>query len=112
MCGFWELVGIPCKHAVAALQWVKKSPETYIHKCYTRETYERCYQYTISPLNGPDMWSKLDNEELLPPKYKRLPGRPKKLRRREPEEVRPRTRLSKRGVVMVCQKCKQPGHNK
>ena len=58
------------------------------------------------------MWPKVDNEELLPPKYKRPPGRPKKLRMREPKELRPRTRLSKMGVVMVCQKCKQLRHNR
>ncbi|CAL5192300.1 unnamed protein product [Lathyrus oleraceus] len=32
------------------------------------------------------MWPEIDMEEMLPPSYKRGPGRPKKLRRREPNE--------------------------
>ncbi|KAI5386018.1 hypothetical protein KIW84_072551 [Lathyrus oleraceus] len=32
------------------------------------------------------MWPEVDMEEMLPPPYKRGPGRPKKLRRREPDE--------------------------
>lgn len=32
------------------------------------------------------MWPKVNVEEMLPPTYKRGPGKPKKLRRREPNE--------------------------
>ncbi|KAK6802828.1 hypothetical protein RDI58_000611 [Solanum bulbocastanum] len=34
-CRRWDLTGIPCNHAIAAI-WVKKDePEIYVHKCYT-----------------------------------------------------------------------------
>ena len=46
----------------------------------------RCYGYNVSPINGQDMWPKIDREEMLPPSYKRGPERPKKLRRKEPDE--------------------------
>lgn len=32
------------------------------------------------------MWPEVDMEDMLPLSYKRGPGRPKKLRRREPDE--------------------------
>jgi len=34
-CRRWDLTGIPCNHAIAAI-WIKKDePEIYVHECYT-----------------------------------------------------------------------------
>lgn len=46
----------------------------------------RCYGYNVSPINGQDIWLEIDMEEMLPPSSKRGPGRPKKLRRKEPDD--------------------------
>ncbi|KAH0672901.1 hypothetical protein KY290_025184 [Solanum tuberosum] len=36
-CRRWDLTGIPCSHAIAAI-WVKKDePDIYVHECYTVE---------------------------------------------------------------------------
>ncbi|KAL6648600.1 hypothetical protein ACP70R_012824 [Stipagrostis hirtigluma subsp. patula] len=50
-------------------------------------------------------------EKPLAPKYVKMPGRPRKERRREPHEKPKTTRLSRRGTVIRCRKCKQTGHN-
>ncbi|KAI5447485.1 hypothetical protein KIW84_015080 [Lathyrus oleraceus] len=81
-----ELVGISCRHAVAALGFRNQSLEDFADDYYSKDTYEKCYGYNVSPINGQDMWPEVDMEEMLPPSYKRGPGRPKKLRRREPDE--------------------------
>ncbi|KAK5784845.1 hypothetical protein PVK06_039384 [Gossypium arboreum] len=49
---------------------------------------------------------------ILPPLLRRPPGRPTKVRRKEPDEPQTIERLSKRGVEMRCSKCKIIGHNK
>ncbi|PPR96054.1 hypothetical protein GOBAR_AA24616 [Gossypium barbadense] len=49
---------------------------------------------------------------ILPPTLRWLPGRPTKVRRKEPDELQTTEILSKRGVDMRCSKCKRIGHNK
>ncbi|MCI30564.1 hypothetical protein A2U01_0051774, partial [Trifolium medium] len=86
-CNFWELVGIPCRHAVAAIRRKEDDPQKYVHRYYSIEKYRECYSEGITPINGEDMWPKTDFPDILPPAYKRGPGRPKKLRRRQPDET-------------------------
>ncbi|KAH1033540.1 hypothetical protein J1N35_045714 [Gossypium stocksii] len=50
--------------------------------------------------------------QILPPPLRRPPGRPTKVRKKEPDEGQTTDRLSKRGVEMRCSKCKRIGHNK
>ncbi|XP_058767169.1 uncharacterized protein LOC131640807 [Vicia villosa] len=108
-CNFWELVGIPCRHAVAALSFRKQNPELFVDECYSRDRYAKCYGFAMIPINGQDMWPDVDTEELLPPSYKKGPGRPRKLRIRETGEEGARRRLP--GVSYRCTKCDKVGHN-
>jgi len=56
------------------------------------------------------MWPVVDAEEMLPTTYKGGPGKPKKLRRREPDEPEPKQ--NKRQVIKYkCTKCGEFGHN-
>ncbi|OMO83811.1 hypothetical protein COLO4_22356 [Corchorus olitorius] len=85
-------------------QWRKSS----------RETYARAYQYSLNPINGPNGWKKTGREELLPPlqpKAKR--GRPKKNRRKAPDELTSKNgKMSKTGLPQKCGTCREEGHNK
>jgi hypothetical protein len=107
-CNFWELVGIPCRHAVAALGYRQQTPEDFVDDCYSKARYIDCYDNNVSPINGEDMWPEVDVEEMLPPAYKRGPGRPKKLRRREPDEDPNKGRTA---TTYRCTKCNKHGHN-
>lgn len=49
---FWELVGIPCRHAVAAIVMKGDDPAQYVHRYYSKVYYEDCYAQVISPING------------------------------------------------------------
>ncbi|MCH98703.1 hypothetical protein A2U01_0019709, partial [Trifolium medium] len=49
-------------------------------------------QTCVSPINGMDMWPNVEVDEMLPPTYKKGPGRPKKLRFREQDEGSARMR--------------------
>ncbi|CAK8532014.1 unnamed protein product [Lathyrus sativus] len=55
------------------------------------------------------MWPNVDVEEMLPPKYKKEPCRPKKLRFIEHGKTGSRMRMS--DVAYRCTKCDQYGHN-
>ncbi|KAI5428387.1 hypothetical protein KIW84_033394 [Lathyrus oleraceus] len=68
-----------------------------------------CYANNVSQINGMDMWSNVDVEDMLPPQYKKGLGRPKKLRFREHDETGSRMRRS--GVAYRCTKCDKFGHN-
>ncbi|KAI5411121.1 hypothetical protein KIW84_056315 [Lathyrus oleraceus] len=108
-CNFWELVGIPCRHVVAALSYRKQNPDEFVDACYTREKFALCYGFSVSPINGQDMWPEVEMEPPLPPAYKNGPGRPKKIRIRESGEDGARKRRS--GVAYKCTKCDNFGHN-
>ncbi|CAL5212551.1 unnamed protein product [Lathyrus oleraceus] len=54
------------------------------------------------------MWPEVDMEEMLPPSYKRGHGRPKKLRRREPDKD-PNKIITQ--TTYCCSRCGIHGHN-
>ncbi|XP_058202608.1 uncharacterized protein LOC131317045 [Rhododendron vialii] len=111
-CRQWDLTGIPCKHACAAIGLNKQKVEEYVHPCYSRDTYLGVYQHMIQPIPGKHDWVKSNNEEVLPPFMKRPSGRPKKVRRKAAEEAEDAgAGLSRTGRYMSCSKCLQKGHN-
>ncbi|CAI8598444.1 unnamed protein product [Vicia faba] len=96
-------------YVVSALQYQNLDPEKYVDPCYMREAYRVCYENNVSPINDMDMWPTVDAEELLPPQYKKGPGRPKKLRFRELDENG--SRMRRVGVAYRCTHCDKFGHN-
>ena len=48
-CKVWDLIGIPCRHSVAAiyknLEWL----EDYVHACYRKDDYVAAYKEIITP---------------------------------------------------------------
>ncbi|KAH7865755.1 hypothetical protein Vadar_010769 [Vaccinium darrowii] len=71
-----------------------------------------CERPPVHWRNGTDLWSETDDLVMLPLNVKKRSGRPKKARRREPEEVQDPTKLSKRGVKMRRSACGKVAHNK
>ncbi|XP_058211586.1 uncharacterized protein LOC131323758 [Rhododendron vialii] len=111
-CRQWDLIGIPCKHACAAIGLNKQKVEEHVHPCYSRDTYLGVYQHMIQPIPGKHDWVKSNNEEVLPPFMRRPSGKPKKVRRKAAEEAEDtRAGLSRAGRYMPCSKCLQKGHN-
>nr|GMD45557.1 pentatricopeptide repeat-containing protein At4g32430, mitochondrial-like [Ipomoea batatas] len=77
-CRKWDLSGIPCTHAIAAIRKKGDLPEHHVHDCYTVEHYLRSYGPAILPIRAKELWHKTAMPPPLPPKYKPQPGRPKK----------------------------------
>ena len=121
-CRRWELTGMPCKHAVAAINDMGNNgmevglPEAWVHNCYWLRTWEKVYNFKIHPLDGPGYWPKHNAPiTLLPPKYHTQIGRPPKKRKKsaiEVEEMVKGVKLSRVGKTTRCGLCKELGHNK
>ncbi|KAF7147202.1 hypothetical protein RHSIM_Rhsim03G0174600 [Rhododendron simsii] len=111
-CRKWDISGIPCIHAIAALSFLNVDIFDYVHECYKVDTYLRTYNNLINPINGRDLWPTTENPTLLPPDVKKRVGRPKKARRREPEEPAEPNKLGRKGIKMTCRLCGNVGHNR
>ncbi|KAK1414874.1 hypothetical protein QVD17_30635 [Tagetes erecta] len=110
-CCSWQLSGIPCVHTIAALSFLNKEPETYVSSWFKKEMFKEAYKHPIKPLKGSMFWPKTDDIKPLPPKERRMPGRPTVKRKRDPsEKVKKNSKVGFRRK-MTCQKCKEVGHN-
>ncbi|KAI8572928.1 hypothetical protein RHMOL_Rhmol01G0239000 [Rhododendron molle] len=113
-CRKWELSGIPCVHACAAYSKLELEPMDFVHDCYKVQTFLHTNENVMCPINGRELWPSTGSQVLLPPDVKKRAERPKKVRRREPDEDVPTssTKLSRKGMKMTCSQCGQTGHNK
>ncbi|CAH9145798.1 unnamed protein product [Cuscuta epithymum] len=111
-CRLWDLTGVPCVHACAAINSVKGRPENYVHKYFTKEYFFRAYEYEIQPMESTDFSPKPGHELIQPPLLRRPPGRPKKQRHRSSLEGRDAHKAKRKHGMIKCSKCKQFGHNK
>ncbi|KAL3522527.1 hypothetical protein ACH5RR_015361 [Cinchona calisaya] len=114
-CRRWELTGIPCSHAVYCISLTGEEPESFVNQCYSKDAYVRVYESAIEPINGPNAWPNSKKDPIHAPKKLKLPGRPKKARRREPDEQisdpKGIKKLSRVGIThMTCSGCHQKGH--
>ena len=89
--------------------------EDYVDECFTIEVYKKAYALIIYLMPSEEQWVKTIHDKLKPPRGRIAPGRPKKQRRRAPDESRdPKNpdQMRKFGVRMKCGKCHGLGHNK
>lgn len=126
-CRRWELTGIPCVHACRAIAHRKEKDVTaidYVDNYYTVETFQKSYAHSINPMPGPEMWKKTSLVKVLPPTEKRGVGRPKKARRRQPDELSKKasergsattnasvTQMPRQPHKVKCSVCGGLGHN-
>lgn len=111
-CKKWDMMGIPCCHALACIFFLNHEAEAYVDECYKTEVYLKSYAGSIPPIEGERHWPRIEMK-IDPPPIKVGPGRPRKSRIRDPFEdpKRPGT-LSRHGMEMTCTLCKTKGHNK
>ncbi|KAK6159172.1 hypothetical protein DH2020_006486 [Rehmannia glutinosa] len=111
-CRDWQLYGLPCSHAVAALISSKKDVYAFTEKCFTVASYCEAYAEEIHPIPSKIEWKK-DGETVMgdeirnvrPPKVRRPPGRPEKKRMCVED-------LNREKHTVHCSRCNQTGHYK
>ncbi|XP_027774853.1 uncharacterized protein LOC114078357 [Solanum pennellii] len=108
-CNMFQVDGIPCSHAWSVLNKNRMLQEEYCLDFYKRGTILKTYEVPVYPLPDKSEWNipeHIATEVVLPPKFKRPPGRPKKQREKSLCE------LSKRKGTNSCSTCGQQGHNR
>ncbi|KAL3623289.1 hypothetical protein CASFOL_032105 [Castilleja foliolosa] len=114
LCRGWQLYGLPCAHAVAALLSCRQNVHRFTESCFTVATYRKTYSQTIHPVPDKTLWKELSEGDpnaskaamemvIHPPKSLRPPGRPRKKRVRAED----RGRMKR---VVHCSRCNQTGH--
>ncbi|GKV04670.1 hypothetical protein SLEP1_g16796 [Rubroshorea leprosula] len=98
MSRVWQLNGIPCKHAMLAIQHREKNFEYYVHPCYKRQAYINTYKNCIIPLDGMERWEELGMPSLDPPVQRKTTGRLKKKRHLEDWEISNGFNISRKGT--------------
>lgn len=112
-CGYFQLSGLPCAHAITAIYKCGKLVDDYIAPCYSVSVFNQIYEHCLQPVEGEEMWPISQNPRPQAPGYVRMPGRPKKNARKREETEQPKgKKMSKHGTIIVCSLCKTPGHNK
>ncbi|KAK9285521.1 hypothetical protein L1049_024715 [Liquidambar formosana] len=111
-CGAWEISGLPCKHAIKCISHKRGKFEEYCHEYFSKAAYLRAHDVIIHPITDESTWHDTSTHDtLLPPPLCRLPGRPRKNRRRDPQEDAP-SNFRRKSSTGRCTNCKEFGHNK
>ena len=108
-CLAWQMSGIPCAHACAAIKLVNGNVYTYVDDCYKFSAQEKIYGSSMRPIATHDRprpnaltVTDLLTQTLLEPPLTRRPGGRSKKRRKESQFQNRR--------LYHCGRCKQAGH--
>ncbi|XP_062014682.1 uncharacterized protein LOC133731289 [Rosa rugosa] len=85
-CRRWDLCGIPCGHAIAAIYSKGWNVDDFVSDWYTQKKFMEAYEVMLHPIAGVAEWEHFERP-IAPPLYRRLPGRPKTKRTKEPDTV-------------------------
>ncbi|XP_058778388.1 uncharacterized protein LOC131652524 [Vicia villosa] len=87
--------------------------EDYIPQYYKKSRYVAVYKPVIYPVNGSNLWERVQYLDVHPPKYRKMLGRPMKKRNISQGEIDGTDRKIRRiGMILKCSRCKKSGHNK
>ena len=113
-CGYFQLSGLPCSHAITAIYKCGQLVEDYIAPCYSVSVFKQIYDHCLEPVQGEESWPISDKPRPQAPGYVRMPGRPKKnaRKREEHEKPKPSNKMTRHGTVIKCGLCGAKGHNR
>ncbi|KAI5682752.1 hypothetical protein M9H77_03980 [Catharanthus roseus] len=100
----WALSGILCPYTIATIHKRGWGPYEDVDKYYSEETFMNIYDNVSHPINGEAQWPEGEG-----------PGRPKKLRKRQPKEndrEDSEPQRIRRRIIIHCITCKKARHNK
>ncbi|KAI5316733.1 hypothetical protein L3X38_036440 [Prunus dulcis] len=113
----WDIIGIPCKNACAAIGQLNRDHIAYVDACYKKKAFMRVYRPMVHPMTSEDLWPKCHKPPLMPPFYHKQPGRPRKKRMRpageQPRKSNPTTtKLQRYNLETKCSIYRQGSHNR
>jgi len=107
-CGYWDLAGIPCTHAMAAISHARHTATEYLPKYFSKEAYLNTYAVMFKPIPDKVTWDPCDRPKLFPPEITKKIGRPKKSRKRAATEP---IKKKNRSFYICCSFCGGMNHN-
>ncbi|XP_016165518.2 uncharacterized protein LOC107608150 isoform X2 [Arachis ipaensis] len=111
-CNTWQLTGMPCIHAIAAIRKRHDQVEDYVHPWLCMESIHKTYAHCIKPVPSEEFWTTTEQLRPVPPPIKRPIGRPKvHNRNKDPAEAHIQGEKLKRSFQVTCSKCSEKGHN-
>lgn len=102
-CRQWDLMGIPCSHAMSAISYRSRDPYDFCEEWFSAETYRATYSQIVHATTDLQQWEYRQEHPILPPHARRQAGRPKKKRIRTEDRVRRQ---------VTCSRCREVGHNR
>ncbi|XP_057731387.1 uncharacterized protein LOC130946606 [Arachis stenosperma] len=111
-CNAWQLTGLPCVHALAAIARRGDRAESYVHPLLKLGAARATYQHCLQPVNSEEYWTKTPYVAPIPPRIKRPIGRPVQKRKKDQSEKQQSSETkAKRTFRVTCSKCGESGHN-
>ncbi|KAE8814794.1 hypothetical protein D1007_07794 [Hordeum vulgare] len=108
-CRKWNLTGIPCNHAISAINKAKRFPKDFLSTFFKKQFYLAAYEPMIFPIPGEHNWTRTPGLDIEPPAFKVKRGRMKQKRIKENFEV-PKPKDSSRMGTLICGNCGLQGH--
>ncbi|CAN1786747.1 hypothetical protein LINPERHAP1_LOCUS17354 [Linum perenne] len=107
-------------HAIASIYQVSGIHERYVDSCFHVATYIKSYGVHVSPMVGHDSWQQTGRATIKAPHLNidetKKRGRRTTKRKKGPDEANKGRagsgKVSKKGTIIRCSKCKHTGHNK
>ncbi|GKC93408.1 multidrug resistance-associated protein 5, partial [Tanacetum coccineum] len=95
-CRMWQLSGLPCVHATKVIFLINRVPESYVPAWFETNMYFVAFHNYVKPVLGMNFWPDQSMYSIiLPPKPRKMFGRPRKKRIRAICEGGSSTRVSK-----------------
>ncbi|KAK4410079.1 hypothetical protein Sango_0080900 [Sesamum angolense] len=109
-CGMFQLCGYPYAHACAAISSERQNLEDFVDDWYKKDTYLKVYAKIIHVVPKMKEYIKTPYEPLKLSQLKKPRGRPKKMRRRGPDEIQ--NTSTRKDLTHTCKNCMKIDHNK
>ena len=103
-CRVWDLIRIPCQHAICSLLHNQQDQHDHISKWYHRGSWEVAYKYKIMPIRRKRFYNLQNYLPIAPPNVEKKKGKPKTKRIRgenEPSPVISRKKMLLEKVIML-----------
>ncbi|XP_076952920.1 uncharacterized protein LOC143626856 [Bidens hawaiensis] len=120
-CKGWEITGMLCRHAVAALWFMATNRgrvgalESLVHPVHAMDMWKLVYSFKVNSINGMTLWTKCEAPTtIVAPKHHTMAGRPKKARKRsvvENDDIPATGKLTRKNTFGACSRCGSTCHN-
>ena len=108
------MTGLPWKHTALVAVYRREKLESYCDAAFSRDQYLKTNASMINPIPHVNRWPPMEDvtpKIVLPPLLRRRASRPRRNRRRAPDEGA-HSFQHKRSINFRCSKCGAFGHNR